>query len=347
MIKADPELNDLFQVQEHTRTITHRNTRATLKVVAADCETVSGKKAVGVFIDELWLFGKRPNAENMLREATGGLASRPEGFVIYASTHSDEPPAGVFRQKLQEFRDVRDGVVIDKRSMPVLYEFPPRMLESGEYRDPANFYITNPNIDASVDREFLTDEFIKAERAGQTSLIGFAAKHLNVEIGLSLRSDRWAGAEFWERQADKSLTLDAVIERSEVIIVGIDGGGLDDLFGLAVLGRDRETKSWLLWSHAWCHHGVLERRRSIASKLREFEAAGELTIVTDQLDDLSAIVAIVERVKDADLLGSCRLRSGRPRRVCRCDGRNWCHAREQTTDRRRAGLQAHERDQDG
>ena len=157
------------------------------------------------------------------------------------------------------------------------------MLESGEYRDPANFYVSNPNLDASVDREFLTNEFITAERAGQTSLIGFCAKHLNVEIGLSLRSDRWPGAEFWARQADKSLTLNAVIERSEVIIVGIDGGGLDDLFGVAVIGRDRETKNWLLWSHAWCHHGVLERRRSIASKLREFEAAAELTIVTDQL----------------------------------------------------------------
>jgi phage terminase large subunit-like protein len=304
MIKADPELNELFQVQEHTRTITHRNTRATLKVVAADSETVSGKKAVGVFIDELWLFGKRGNAENMLREATGGLASRPEGFVIYASTHSDEPPAGVFRQKLQEFRDVRDGVVIDSKSMAVLYEFPPSMLETGEFRDPANFYITNPNIDASVDREFLTNEFVAAERAGQTSLIGFCAKHLNVEIGLSLRNDRWPGAEFWARQADKSLTLDAIIERSEVIIVGIDGGGLDDLFGLAVLGRDKTSKDWLLWSHAWCHHGVLERRRSIASKLHEFAAASELTIVQDQLDDLSAIVAIVAKVKEAELLGS-------------------------------------------
>jgi phage terminase large subunit-like protein len=304
MIRADPDLNDLFLVQEHLRTIQHRNTKATLKVVAADNETVSGKKAVGVLIDELWLFGKRANAESMLREATGGLASRPEGFVIYLSTQSDDPPVGVFRQKLQEFRDIRDGVVRDNRSMGVLYEFPPTMITSGEYRDPENFYITNPNLGASVDEEFLLDEFTKAERTGQTSLIGFAAKHLNVEIGLNLRSDRWAGAEFWERQADTSLTLDAIIERSEVIIVGIDGGGLDDLFGFAALGRDKVNKNWLLWSHAWCHHGVLDRRRSIASKLREIEAAGELTIVTDKLDDISAIVAIVVRVKEAGLLGS-------------------------------------------
>src|SRR5256885_5577470 len=53
-------------------------------------------------------------------------------------------------------------------------------------------------------RSFLCDEFSKAERAGQSSLIGFAAKHLNVEIGLGLRSDRWAGAQYWPKRADRS-----------------------------------------------------------------------------------------------------------------------------------------------
>jgi phage terminase large subunit-like protein len=131
-----------------------------------------------------------------------------------------------------------------------------------------------------------------------------ASQHFNVEVGLSLLSDRWAGADYWERRGDTTLTRDAVIERSEVVVIGIDGGGLDDLFGLALLGRDRVTKEWLLWSHAWAHVGVLERRKSIATRLLEFQADGDLTIVDDELADVSAIVAIVAEVKELGLLGA-------------------------------------------
>src|SRR5574343_3616 len=223
-IKASEELSDLLHVQDHTRTITHRVTRATLQVVAADSEAVAGKKWIVTLVDELWLFGKRPNAANMLREATGGLASRPEGCVLYLSTQSDDPPAGVFREKLLYARGVRDGRINDPQFVPVLYEFPPPMLSANAHREPRNFYVTNPNMGASVDEEFLVREFAKARENGEADVRGFLAKHLNVEIGLALRSDRWAGADFWEGAAIDGLTFESLLERSEVVVVGIDGG---------------------------------------------------------------------------------------------------------------------------
>jgi len=300
--RSDEELNDLMHVQTHVKTITHRVSGAVLKVVAADNNTVGGKKSVGTLVDELWLFGKQANAENMLREATGGLASRPEGFVIYLTTQSDEPPTGVFQQKLQYARDVRDGKIDDPRFVPIIYEFPEDMILAGEHRKPENFRLVNPNIGYSVDPEFLEREFQKAQNDGEESMRGFLAKHLNFEIGLSLRSDRWAGADFWQACADAKLTLDMLIARSDVAVVGIDGGGLDDLLGLMVMGRDRDTRKWLLWVHAWAHRIVLKRRKDIADQLQGFKDDGDLTIVDVPGQDVVAVADIICMLRDKGLL---------------------------------------------
>lgn len=302
MIKADDELSALLKVQDYFRLITHLETGATLKVVAADSDTVSGKKASYVFVDELHEFGKQPKASNMLLEATGGLASRPEGFVIYATTQSAEPPAGVFKAKLDYARKVRDGLVVDRKFLPLIYEFPKAMIESGAYRDLNNAYVTNPNWGASVDIERITQLHAQAKEGGEKEFKEFLAKHLNVEIGLNLRSDRWAGAEFWEKAAIQVFTLDELIERCEVATVGIDGGGLDDLLGLAVTGRERGTGRLLAWFHAWAHEIALDRRKEIAPALLDFVKQGDLTIVKVPGDDVMQVADFVCKVNDAGLL---------------------------------------------
>ncbi|MBN3852804.1 terminase large subunit [Paraburkholderia sp. Ac-20340] len=303
MIRTDSELGAMFHVQPNIKQITHLPQSARLKVIAADPKTVSGKKSIGTLIDELWLFGKQANAEDMLREATGGLASRPEGFTIYLTTQSDDPPAGVFEQKLRYARDVRDGKVIDPGFVPVIYEFPPDMVERGEHMQVENLRLVNPNFGYSVDQAFLEREFQKARESGEESFRGFMAKHANLEIGLALRSDRWAGAEFWEAAGtEKGLTLDELIRRSEVITVGIDGGGLDDLLGLAVIGREKGTRNWLVHSHAWAHPSVFERRKAIVSVLRDFERDGDLTVVRQIGEDVSEVAQVVKRIFDAGLL---------------------------------------------
>ena len=302
MVKHDEDLADLLHVQDHVRTITHRVTGATLKVVAADSNTVGGKKASFILVDEIHLFGKVGQAENMLREATGGLASRPEGCVIYLTTQSDHPPAGVFLQKLQYSRQVRDGKIKDKRFLPVIYEFPRKMIDAGEHLKPENFHLVNPNMGLSVDREYLEREYEKSKDAGEESLRGFLSKFLNVEIGLALLSNRWPGAEFWEQQARKEITLEYLIDNSEVITVGVDGGGLDDLLGLAVVGRHKETREWMAWCRAWAHPSVLERRKSEAPKLHDFSKDGDLSLVRHIGDDVEEVADIVEQVNESGLL---------------------------------------------
>lgn len=306
MIKSSPELESMFLIQEHLKTVTHRGTKATLKVIAADQHSVGGKKTIGLLVDELHLFGKQPKAEGMLLEAAGGLASRPEGFVIYLTTMADEPPSGVFKQKLQYARGVRDGRIEDSKTVGVLYEFPPKMIDAGEHMKPENFYITNPNLNVSVDREFLEGGLRKAEENGKESVCIFLSKHLNVEIGLALMSDRWAGADYWMACAVPAFDLDELIERSDVVDVGIDGGGLDDLLGLAVLGRDKITGKWLLWARAWAHPSVLERRKSEAARFKDFAREGDLSLplrIGDDVEEVAEIVSHVEKSGKLDKIG--------------------------------------------
>ena len=303
MVAKDDDLDALMHVQGHIKTITHRESNATLKVLAADSNTVGGLKAVGVLVDELHLFGKVASAENMFREAFGGLASRPEGFIIYLTTQSDEPPAGVFKQKLDYARAVRDGKIIDPGFLPVIFEHPDDMVASGECLKLENMWMTNPNIGYSVDQQFLDREFQKAELAGGDSFRGFMAKHGNVEIGLNLRSDRWAGAEYWLTQAKApGITLEQLLARSEVVCIGIDGGGLDDLLGLAVLGRDKVTRDWILWSRAWAHPSVLERRKSEAARFRDFAKDGDLVMVKQIGDDVYEVAEICAKCEESGLL---------------------------------------------
>lgn len=303
MVRADPELSALLHVVEHQKLIKHRVTHAVLKVVAADSDTAAGTKAGFVLVEELWLFGKKPKSEAMLREATGGLAARPEGFEIYVTTHSDEPPAGVFKAKLAYFRDVRDGAIPDPESLGVLYEWPEELLEAEAYLDPAMFYVTNPMIGRSVSQEWLEAELRKAQAGEGEGLQVFLAKHLNVEIGLRLRRDRWRGADYWEDAADRTLTLESLIERCEVVVVGADGGGLEDLYGLCVAGRETGTGRWLYWFKAWCWPDVLQRRKEVASVLRDFAADGDLVICDeaeagDELGEEDADYAVPQDIRE-------------------------------------------------
>jgi len=303
IINADPELRKTFHAQNHLRKITHRVSKAEIAIKAADTDAITGGKATFTLIDETHEFAKKSNAAAVFIEIRGALASRPDGFLMQITTQSKEPPAGVFSQELETARAVRDGEV-RLPMLAVLYELPIEMCKDNGWKKPANWALVNPNLGRSVDPQFLADELLKAERDGPAAMALLASQHFNVEVGLGLKANTWVGAKHWLAAAETGLTLDVLIERSEVAVIGIDGGGLDDLLGLAVIGRDRVTKCWLSWAHAWAHPEVLEARKEILQALQDFAAQGDLTILTeeDRTGDIIGVADIVDKVKDAGLL---------------------------------------------
>lgn len=304
MVELDPQLSDLFKPNRNYRSIEHKLMNSSLRVVAADADTVSGGKSIANLIDELWLFGKNPRFANILSELEGAQAARPEGFTVMLTTQADEEPTGEFKRILEHMRAVRDGTVVDHTSLPVIYEFPDYLLKDEIWRhDESLWRISNPSIDGGFfDIDFLRNGLVSKTGTKEAKNI-FFAKHFNIEVGLRQRANGWAGAEFWEKRADKSLTLKALIARSEVITIGVDGGGLDDLLGLCVLGRERGTRRWLCICYGWAHRIVLERRKEIASKLIELDATEYFEIVDNESPrDVEALADIVEECRDAGLL---------------------------------------------
>lgn len=317
-IRADDELAKLFQVQTHIRCVTHRRTGVRLIVKAADTDVITGGKQVITIIDEIHVLAAKPNADEIMIELKGSLAARPDGFVLTITTQSKQPPRGVFKSELAKARAVRDGK-LDLPLLPILYELPERLTADNGWKDETLWPFVNPNLGRSVDPAYLRRELIAAEdapdRAEKLALI--ASQHFNVEVGLSLRSDRWAGADFWP-QAAEPVTLADLVARCEVATVGCDGGGLDDLFGLYVIGRERGTGIWLGWGRAWAHRIVAEKRKAEASRLEGFASDGDLVWHGEKEafvpkrrgdssgsyvpTDVEGIVATVKQVDEAGIL---------------------------------------------
>lgn len=301
IIEADEEgyLQTRFHVQEHLKAIIDRRNKSKLKIKTFDTKVMTGSRPVGILVDEEHVLGTMDAASRVMQQVRGGMIANPESFLIIITTQSDQAPAGVFKADLQYARAVRDGRIRDGVEMlPLLYEFSEEQQTSPEkpWADPALWPQVLPNIGRTIDVDRLLKLQAQEREKGDEFERIFASQHLNVQIGLALHSDRWRGADYWLDAALPGLTLDELLDRSEVVTIGLDGGGLDDLFGMAVIGRHKTTKEWLLWNKAWAHDDVLKRRKEISERLLDFQKDGDLVVCEDATQDVREIADLCEKI---------------------------------------------------
>src|SRR4051812_26326361 len=147
MIEADSRLKrrDMMHVQPHLKRVTWLKTGATLQVKSFDPNVLTGVKPAGALMDELHVVANIANADRVIGQLRGGLVSQPEGFLVFITTQSERPPAGVFKAELDKARAIRDGKR-DGAMLPVLFEFPDDIAADPEkWEDPVNWWMVTPN----------------------------------------------------------------------------------------------------------------------------------------------------------------------------------------------------------
>lgn len=305
MIRMDARLKEVFDVQDHLKCITRIKTGTKLNVKTFDTSIVTGEIPVMTIIDELHELGKNAKATRVMQQIRGGGITKQRGQVLMITTQSDQPPAGIWRTELDKARAIRDGKGGAAPIMlPVLYEFPKeKQLDQDYWRNQKNWSHLLPNLGRSIDPQALIDDYENNGKVSKEAEQIWTSQHLNIEIGVGLGGDGWSGALHWSSCIDASLTdLDVVLARSEVCTVGIDWGGADDLAALYVIGREKRTKRWLGWGRAWARPSVFDRRKSIASRLREFEQAGDLIVSQSGEEQAASAAEICRKVADSGLL---------------------------------------------
>lgn len=313
MIAADPYLKKRFDVIGHKKTIvdlhvdpeTRVPMNARLRIKSFDPKVVTGSIPAFAILDELHEMAHSSFASRVIGQIRGGMITNPESLLIIITTQSAVEPSGVFKEELDYARRVRSGETTDGvRMLPILYEFPEPMqiAEDKPWRDPANWPLVLPNLGRSVTIDRLRDEWATAQEKGEGAAREWASQHLNVQIGLAMHDGRWVGADYWEAAADKRITLDYLRANSDVVVAGGDVGGLDDLWGLALLGRHKVTRHWMLWAKAWAQPIVLVKHKEVAERLRDFEKAGDLVICDRVTQDAEEAAAIIASFRDEGLL---------------------------------------------
>lgn len=297
-------LDQLFTVHQHIKTIRYLSpdVPSEMTIKAADTDVVTGSKATYILIDETHVFASHRSAAGVFVEIRGGL-SHPQnkGFLLQITTQSKTPPHGVFKQELRRARAVRDGE-LRASMLAVLYELPPERAANDGWKDPSTWAMVNPHLGRSVDAGFLEDELRKAEEDGPAAMALFASQHLNVEIGQDLGSDMWAGALHWKAAERPGMDLPMLLGESEVVTIGVDWGGADDLASLVVMGRRARDRVWLHWQRSWARPTVFDRRKIIAPNLLDFQKDGDLRVVMTGEEQAAEAAALIAEIHATGLL---------------------------------------------
>lgn len=163
MIEQSPELYEyveeetvkLFNYKDNITEIVHTDKDGFIKALSKETgdkksKTAGGKHGINASLGVVDEFGMSPDHGNSKNIKTS-MAARAEYLMFYITTAGYNMEGPAYRELRNVGIKVLEGTVTMDNYLPILYELD----EKDDWKDESTWYKCNPNLDVSVNREFL------------------------------------------------------------------------------------------------------------------------------------------------------------------------------------------------
>ena len=260
MTQRNPFLNKKARVYDAHKSIQlYADPASTYRVLAADGDTSHGGNSHFVVIDEVHALPNRELVDTL--RSSFASSNRIQPMMIYITT-ADWNRESICNEKYDQACKVRDNkgdpaqVGYNPDFLPAIYE----LAKEDDWKDEANWHKANPNLDVSVDREFLRGE-VKTAKENPANENRVRRLHFNQRTESDVRAidaEQWRvcghGNEpiSWrERMLEEMLGTPCA--------AGLDLGATNDLTALVFVFDQLRPR--IVLPFFWATEAAVERRR--------------------------------------------------------------------------------------
>lgn len=242
-IKSDSELEELYRIREHDRTIMSRLTGTVIKAIGRDTKSADGFRSILAIIDE---YHAHPT-DQMYKLMHDGQ-KRVDGAMTLAITTAGFNINSPCKAQYDFAKQVLSGVI----KKETLFVYIAEMDEDDDIWDYHNWAKANPlNLwlnDTELNMEMIAryaEDAVDAKEKGGDDLLNFITKTLNVWV--TNGNNQYLDLEKWKSCGD-TLTLDDVKDYDCYLGLDLSQGG--DLTSLGLVFRLPDEKFYI-YSHSF------------------------------------------------------------------------------------------------
>ena len=228
MVEAEPELAKRAKIYTAAKCIYRAGTASSYKAISAESKTKHGYNTHCAVIDELHV---QPNRHlvDVLETSTG---ARRQPLIVHITTAGYDRHSICF-EKYDYACKVRDGIIDDPHTLPVIYE----VGKDDDWTGEAVWKKANPNFGLSPKTDYFRGKFAKAVTSPATENT-FRRLHLNQWTEQDVR---WLNMEKWDACGG---IVDAGQLAGELCYAGLDLSSTTDITALVLLFPPTEDRPY-------------------------------------------------------------------------------------------------------